>query len=56
MRKGERLQDLITGFLQRGTIHGRPCDIMKIDANSFLFTDDNKGVVYLVRKRRTVER
>jgi len=51
MRKGERLQDFITGFLQNGQVVGRPCDILKLDANSFLFTDDNKGIVYLVRKR-----
>jgi glucose/arabinose dehydrogenase len=51
MRKGERLQDFITGFLQKGQVVGRPCDILKLDANSFLFTDDNKGIVYLVRKR-----
>ena len=53
MRKGEPLRDLITGFLQGGTVMGRPCDIMKLDANSFLFTDDNQGIVYLVRKRVT---
>lgn len=51
MRKGEKLQDLITGFLVKGNVVGRPCDIMKLDANSFLFTDDNKGIVYLVRKK-----
>lgn len=51
MRKGEKLQDMITGFLQSGKVVGRPCDIMKLDANSFLFTDDNMGVVYLVRRR-----
>ncbi len=51
MRKGEELKDFLTGFLVRGTVYGRPCDIMKIDANSFLFTDDNKGIVYLVRKK-----
>ena len=49
MRKGEKLHDLITGFLQNGTVVGRPCDILKLDAFSFLFTDDNKGVIYLVR-------
>jgi glucose/arabinose dehydrogenase len=54
MRKGERLQDLITGFLQGKTIHGRPCDVMKLDANSFLFSDDNKGVVYLLRKKGSI--
>ncbi|HKP68895.1 MAG TPA: hypothetical protein VJV05_06405 [Pyrinomonadaceae bacterium] len=52
MRKGQRLQDLVTGFLQGKTINGRPCDIMKLGPDSFLFTDDNKGVVYLVRRRR----
>jgi len=51
MRKGKKLQDFITGFLQKGNVVGRPCDIMKLDANSFLFTDDNHGVVYYVRKK-----
>lgn len=52
MRKGKRLEDFINGFLYKGEVLGRPCDIMKLDANSFLFTDDNKGIVYLVRKRK----
>ena len=52
LREGKRLQDLVTGFLQGGSVVGRPCDIMKLGPDSFLFTDDNKGVVYLVRKRR----
>ena len=51
MRKGERLQDFITGFLQKGKVVGRPCDILKLDANSFLFTDDHSGIVYLVRRK-----
>ncbi len=51
MRKGEPLQDFMTGFLQKGNVVGRPCDIIKLDANSFLFSDDNQGIVYLVRKR-----
>lgn len=51
MRKGERVQDFVTGFLQGTKVVGRPCDIMKLDANSFLFTDDSSGIVYLVRKR-----
>ena len=50
MRKGKRPQDFITGFLQRGNIIGRPCDIMKIGPDSFLFSDDNKGIVFLVRR------
>ena len=52
MRKGQKLQDFITGFLSKGTVLGRPCDIMKLAPDLFLFSDDYKGVVYLVRKRR----
>ncbi len=52
MRKGERMQDFLTGFLRGRTVLGRPCDIMKLDASSFLFTDDHTGVVYYVRKKR----
>ncbi|MBX3281139.1 MAG: PQQ-dependent sugar dehydrogenase [Acidobacteria bacterium] len=51
MRKGKPLEDLITGFLSKGKVLGRPCDIMKIGPNSFLLSDDNHGVVYLVRKK-----
>ncbi len=51
VRKGAKLQDFISGFLEGKTVHGRPCDIMKLDENSFLFTDDYSGIVYLVRKR-----
>ena len=51
MRKGEKPQDFINGFLQGKTVFGRPCDIMKLDANSFLFTDDYSGIVYYVRKK-----
>ena len=50
-RKGEKLQDFISGFLQGKTVFGRPCGIMKLDANSFLFTDDFSGVIYYVRKK-----
>jgi len=51
LRKGKRQQDLVTGFLQAGSVVGRPCDIMKLGPDSFVFTDDNKGIVYLVRKK-----
>jgi glucose/arabinose dehydrogenase len=51
MRKGEKLQDFINGFLQGQTVYGRPCDIMRLDDDSFLFTDDFSGVVYYVRKK-----
>jgi glucose/arabinose dehydrogenase len=50
-RPGKKLQDFLTGFLQGGRVVGRPCDIMKLDANSFLFTDDFSGIIYLVRKQ-----
>ncbi len=53
MRKSEKVQDFISGFLQGGKVVGRPCDIIKLDANSFLFTDDYSGIVYLVRKKGT---
>ena len=52
MRKGRKLQDLITGFLRSGKVVGRPCDILKLDARSFLMSDDHSGIVYLVRQRR----
>lgn len=52
MRKGNKLQDFLTGFLKGKAVNGRPCDIMKLDANSFLFTDDHEGVIYYVRKRK----
>ncbi len=51
MRKGEKLQDFVSGFLQGKTVVGRPCGIMKLDANSFLFTDDFSGIIYYVRKK-----
>ena len=54
MRKGEKLQDFITGFLQNGKVVGRPCDILKLNANSFLFTDDYSGIIYLVRGKDAV--
>lgn len=52
VRKDKRLQDFISGFLQNKKVVGRPCDIMRLDENSFLFTDDHSGVVYLVRQKR----
>lgn len=51
MRKGEQPRDLVTGFLQARKVVGRPCDIMKLGPDSFLFTDDHTGVVYSVRRK-----
>lgn len=52
-REGEQPKDLINGFLQGSNVLGRPCDILKIDQNSFFFTDDYSGIVYLVRRKGT---
>jgi glucose/arabinose dehydrogenase len=52
LRKGARLQDFMSGFLQGRTVFGRPCDIMKLAADSFLLTDDHSGVVYYVRRKK----
>ena len=54
VRKGKKPQDFISGFLQGKTVLGRPCGIMRLDANSFLFTDDASGIVYYVRKKRAI--
>jgi glucose/arabinose dehydrogenase len=51
MRKGQRVQDFIIGFLRDKKVNGRPCDIFKLGPDSFLFTDDHSGVIYLVRKK-----
>ncbi len=50
-RDGGEQQDFVTGFVQGINTFGRPCDVLKMSANSFLFSDDRGGVVYLVRKR-----
>ncbi len=52
MRKDAKLQDFMSGFLKGKTVVGRPCDIMKMSADSFLFTDDYSGIVYYVRKKK----
>jgi len=52
MRKGAPLQDFMNGFLQGKRVVGRPCDIMKLGENSFLFTDDYSGIIYFVRKKK----
>jgi glucose/arabinose dehydrogenase len=44
--------DFINGFLENGTVHGRPVDVMRIGKDEFLFTDDHAGVVYFVFRNR----
>lgn len=54
VRKGEKTQDFVSGFLQGKTVVGRPCGIMRVGENSLLFTDDHSGVVYHVRRKGTI--
>ena len=51
MRKGQKLETLMYGFLVGNKVNGRPADIYRIDANSFYFSDDKGGVVYYVRRK-----
>jgi glucose/arabinose dehydrogenase len=51
VRKDGQVQDFISGFLQNNSVHGRPVDVMKIGADTFLFTDDHAGVIYYVFKK-----
>jgi len=44
-------KDFLTGFVHNKTVFGRPCDILKLNESSFLFTDDYSGVIYYVRKK-----
>jgi glucose/arabinose dehydrogenase len=46
-----QVQDFITGFIDRGVVRGRPCDIFKLSENSFLLSDDSAGVIYYVRAK-----
>jgi len=43
---------VVTGFLQGKTRYGRPCGVMQRDADSFWFTDDLNGVLYLLRRKK----
>ena len=51
MRKGQKLETFMDGFLVGNKVNGRPADIYRIDANSFYLSDDKGGVVYYVRKK-----
>lgn len=47
--------EVVSGFLTGKTAadkHGRPCDVLMKDENSFFFTDDYKGVLYYVNKEK----
>lgn len=45
------VSDFITGFLADGVVYGRPCDIFRMSADSFLLTDDHSGMIYFVRRK-----
>ncbi|WP_423853975.1 PQQ-dependent sugar dehydrogenase [Acinetobacter guillouiae] len=51
MRKGQKLQTFMDGFLVGKNVYGRPCDIYRVDENSFYFSDDKSGVIYYVRRK-----
>lgn len=51
MRKGQKLETFMDGFLVGKTVNGRPVDIYRIDENSFYFSDDRAGVIYYVRRK-----
>jgi glucose/arabinose dehydrogenase len=44
-------EDFITGFLQAGSVYGRPADILRFGRDAFLLTDDHAGVVYYIYKK-----
>lgn len=52
MRKGQKLQTFMDGFLVGKNVYGRPCDIYRVDENSFYFSDDKGGVIYYVRRKQ----
>lgn len=45
---GKPLGDFMTGFLTNGKVSGRPCGVLRIGQDAFLFTDDKFGIVYYV--------
>ena len=52
VRQGAKPEDFITGFLENGNVHGRPCGILAMGEDKFLFTDDKFGVLYYVYKEK----
>ncbi|WP_353168931.1 glucose/sorbosone dehydrogenase [Acinetobacter sp.] len=51
MRKGQKLETFMDGFLVGKNVYARPADIYRIDENSFYFSDDKGGVIYYVRRK-----
>ena len=51
---GELIGDFVNGFLVGKKRYGRPCDILRLGEESFLFSDDYAGAVYLVYRSGVV--
>ncbi|KAM3101506.1 hypothetical protein ACKFKF_07120 [Phormidesmis sp. 146-12] len=51
MKADNSSEVFISGFLQNGTIYGRPVDILRVDKDAFLLTDDYSGVIYYISKK-----
>jgi glucose/arabinose dehydrogenase len=49
---GSPPQDFLTGFIKDGVVYGRPCGILRLGPDAFLFTDDHSGVIYYVHRRQ----
>jgi glucose/arabinose dehydrogenase len=47
---GKKQEDFLTGFIDKGIVHGRPADIFRIGRDAFLVTDDRAGVIYYIYK------
>ena len=47
---GKKLGDFINGFQVGTKRFGRPCDILRVDDDSFFLSDDHAGVIYYVFK------
>jgi glucose/arabinose dehydrogenase len=45
------IQDFITGVEDDEVVHGRPCDVFRMDDKSFLLSDDYAGVIYYVHAK-----
>jgi glucose/arabinose dehydrogenase len=50
VQPGKSSTPFITGFLQDGTIYGRPVDILRVGPDQFFLTDDYSGVIYYIFK------
>lgn len=51
MRKEQKLETFMDGFLVGKKVNGRHADIYRIDENSYYFSDDRAGGVYYVRQK-----